>query len=106
MIRNVHDHLAKEVFSRSEEAKTLLRAFLPEEQLRAVDLDSLTTVPGSFVEDRFRDRHSDLLFSVKTRGTPVLVYLLFEHKSFQDRWLVLQLLIYVTRISSIVLISI
>ncbi|MFH0943761.1 MAG: Rpn family recombination-promoting nuclease/putative transposase, partial [Planctomycetota bacterium] len=27
-----------------------------------------------------------------------LVYLLFEHKSSQDRWLVLQLLIYVTRI--------
>ncbi|MFH0946403.1 MAG: Rpn family recombination-promoting nuclease/putative transposase [Planctomycetota bacterium] len=38
------------------------------------------------------------IFSVKARGATTLVYLLFEHKSSQDRWLVLQLLIYLARI--------
>ena len=98
MTNSPHDHLAKEVFSRPGEARSLVRAFLPERYLQALDLDSLDLVRETFIDRRLRYRHSDLLFAVKMRDRPVLVYLLFEHKSYQDRWLVLQLLIYVTRI--------
>ena len=101
MTSNVHDHLAKEVFQRVAEARTLLRAFLPDQQLRALDLESLRCVPGSFVDEQLRERQTDLLFSVRCRDAPVLVYLLFEHKSTQDRWLVLQLLGYINRIWSL-----
>jgi len=98
MTRNVHDHLVKEVFRRLPEARSLFLAFLTEQQLQVLDLESLRCIPGTFVDEALRGRQTDLLFSVHCRGAPVLVYLLFEHKSAQDRWLVLQLMIYVTRI--------
>jgi predicted transposase YdaD len=45
-----------------------------------LDLESLRLMPGSFVDDELRSRHTDLLFSVTFRGRPALIYVLFEHQ--------------------------
>jgi len=41
-------------------------------------------VSGSYVDSRLRTREADLLFQVQLAGSPVLIYLLFEHQSHAD----------------------
>ena len=77
MTTSPHDHLARKVFSRPEEARALFRAFLPEDDLAVIDLDTLALVPETFIDADLADRHTDLLFTVEASGSPLLVYLLF-----------------------------
>ena len=39
-------------------------------------------IPGSFVDEQLRQRHSDLLFEVATVFGKMFVYLLLEHQSY------------------------
>ena len=50
----------------------------------------MTLLPGQFVDDHLRTHVSDLLFSVEVDGETVLLYLLFEHKSWVDPYVRLQ----------------
>lgn len=63
-----------------------LRAVLPNDLTRVLDLSKLSLVPGSFRSKELAESHADLLFTVPILGKPALVYVLFEHKSFSDRW--------------------
>ncbi|CAK0776937.1 transposase [Gammaproteobacteria bacterium] len=94
-----HDHFFKECFSRPKAAADLFRRALPAEVVNALDLTTIRTAKGSFVDPKLREHHTDLLFEVTGRdGSPVLVYLLAEHKSSPDRWVVLDLLRYASEI--------
>lgn len=93
-----HDALFKFVFSDVTHAEPALKHLLPAGLVASADWSTLTLCPGSFVDEALRERHSDLLFSVSIRGTQVLVYLLLEHQSSNDRWMPLRLLRYQVRI--------
>ncbi|ETR69828.1 MAG: hypothetical protein OMM_09264, partial [Candidatus Magnetoglobus multicellularis str. Araruama] len=46
-----------------------------------------------------KSSQADLLFSVRTINEQILfIYILLEHKSFIDRWVILQLLGYIVKI--------
>ena len=64
-----HDGLFKDVFKYPENAAGLLRSNLPEQIAREVDFESLTLVPGSFVDEKLVESHTDLLFSAMVAGT-------------------------------------
>jgi hypothetical protein len=66
--------------------------------VREADWSTLRPEPGHFVDERLTAQSSDLLFSVRVGAAPVLLYLLFEHQSTVDRWLLLRLLQYMVRI--------
>lgn len=54
---------------------------------------------GSVVDAELRESQSDLLFSARLHGgEPVLLYLLLEHQSTVDRWMVLRMLQYVAEV--------
>jgi len=94
-----HDRFFKASFSRPEAAADLMRHALPPEVVATLDLATLTLAKGSFVDSRLKEHHSDLLFEVASHdGTPVLVYLLVEHKSYPDPWVGLDLLRYAVAI--------
>ncbi len=96
---NVHDHFFKEVFSRKETASNLIERFLPAEVVRILDLSSLESSKGSFVDPELREHYSDLLYRVDIRGGgAAYVYVLFEHKSYPDRQVAFQVLRYMVRI--------
>ncbi len=95
---NHHDSLFKEAFSSPECAAAELRAILPNDLTRALDLSKLSLVPGSFRSKELAESHADLLFTVPILGKPALVYVLFEHKSFSDRWTPFQVLGYMVDI--------
>ena len=82
MLPNPHDGIFKAVLGQPEHARGMLRAILPPVLTEALDWQTLTLRPGSFVDAALTHQHTDLLYSVMWRdGTQALVYLLFEHQS-------------------------
>ncbi len=71
---------------------------LPGELVADLDLEGLTPVPGSFVDEALLWRHCDLLFTTRCRGRDAFVYVLVEHQSSPDRWMAWRMLRYVSRI--------
>ena len=74
------------------------RAVLPAGLAGRLDLDRLTRVPASFVDEALKWRYSDLLFTAPLDGRDAFVYLLVEHQSSADPLMAFRMLRYVTRI--------
>ena len=79
-------------------ARGFLENYLPPDLLGVMDLSSLEIHKGSFVEKNLKEYHSDLLYRVKTEKGHAFIYLLFEHKSYPDGLIHLQLLKYMAGI--------
>jgi predicted transposase/invertase (TIGR01784 family) len=64
----------------------------------AVDWATLRRRPGSFVNEELSEQHTDLLFAARLGQKEAYLYLLFEHQSTADPWMLLRLLEYMARI--------
>ena len=96
---NPHDHFIRAIFSQPQYAAAELRAVLPAALLAKIDLDTLASVSGSFIDAELQERAVDLLFSVRLRGgNEALIYVLFEHQSTFDPWMPLRLFEYQAKI--------
>lgn len=95
-----HDSLFRKVFGVPENAAPQLRAVLPPELTARLDLDRLTPVPGTFVDEALKQCHTDVLFSVPLDGEDAFVYTLIEHQSSNDSLMAFRMLRYVVRIWS------
>lgn len=95
---NPHDALFRRVLGEPEHAASQLRSVLPPALVAGVELDTLTPVAGSFVDEALRWRHCDLLFRTRCRGRDAFMYVLMEHQSGPDPWMAWRMLRYVTRI--------
>jgi predicted transposase YdaD len=72
---------------------------LPDKVLKLVDLDTMETSKDSFIEKELADYYSDMLYRVNlTDGSQGFIYVLFEHKSYYDKFVHLQLLEYMVKI--------
>jgi len=82
MISTPHDALFKAVLGQPEHARGMLRAVVPPVLAEALDWQTLTLCPGSFVDAALRHQHTDLLYSATwCAGGEALLYFLFEHQS-------------------------
>ncbi|MEI2607728.1 MAG: Rpn family recombination-promoting nuclease/putative transposase [Candidatus Promineifilaceae bacterium] len=98
-IQNPHDKFFKEAFARPEVVRDFLSRRLPPDVLAQVDLNTLQLQKDSFVDPALQEHFTDLLFQVNIHNHKLgFIYLLFEHKSYPDRWLAFQLLRYMMRI--------
>jgi predicted transposase YdaD len=94
-----HDALFKAGFAAPAHAAALLRDLMPAAIRKAVAWNTLACQPGSFVDKRLVDHHSDLVFSARLRtGNPELVYFLLEHQSTGDPAMPQRMLSYQSRI--------
>lgn len=93
-----HDSFSKAIFSRPEEAAKLLPTVLPSEVATQLDLSTVRHLPGSFVDEHLRWRHTDVLYEVAVAGSPALVFVLAEMQSTVDSLMPLRMLIYLGRI--------
>ena len=61
-----------------------------------LDLSAPELVKDSFIDTRLQEHFSDLLYKVKLRDakTEAFIFFLFEHKSYPDKWVALQILRY------------
>ncbi len=97
-VMNPHDSFFRETFGRKEIASEYLRWHLPSELVAQIDFESLTISKDSFVEKELRSHFSDLLYRVHHSQGNLYLYLLFEHKSYPDPWVGLQLLRYMVKV--------
>ena len=94
-VQNPHDRFFRESFGRVHIARNYLEEYLPDPVLALLDLDTLTLQDGSFIDEEMREHQTDLLYQVQLKeGGTATIYLLFEHKSFPDVLVALQLLRY------------
>jgi len=93
-----HDSVFRQIFGVPENAASQMRAVLPPGLANRLDLDRLTRVPASFVDEALKWRYSDLLFTAPLDGRDAFVYLLVEHQSSADPLMAFRMLRYVTRI--------
>jgi len=97
-LSNPHDKLFRETWSNLENARSFLENYLPGHVLGLMDLSTLEISKDSFVEKELADYYSDMLYKVMLSGSPGFVYVLFEHKSYYDKYVHLQILEYMVKI--------
>jgi predicted transposase/invertase (TIGR01784 family) len=96
--KNPHDTLFKHAFGDIDSARSLLQSLLPLALTARLDWGSLRLESETFVDERLRDLHADLLFSVRCDGHDAFVYVLLEHQSSPDGLMAFRMLRYVVRI--------
>ncbi|EBP3930138.1 Rpn family recombination-promoting nuclease/putative transposase [Salmonella enterica] len=90
-----HDGLFKLFLREPATAQDFLAAHLPQDIRSLVNLDSLKLEPGSFVDQKLRELHSDVLYSVETaEGDAGYIYCLVEHQSTADRMMAWRMMRY------------
>jgi len=98
-INNPHDKFFKEVFANRDGAEEFLRYYLPENVVELLDLNSLEYTKDTFVDTQLKEYFPDMLFTIQLRdGSPGYVYILFEHKSYQEPLAAFHLLRYMVKI--------
>ncbi len=98
IIQNLHDRFFRESFSRPEIVRSYLEEYLPAELNGLLNLDELILQDSSFIDETMQKHQTDLLYAVRlTTGEKAFVYFLFEHKSYPDPLVGLQLLRYMVR---------
>jgi predicted transposase YdaD len=75
-----HNALFQWAFGQRMHAMGLLRAALPPEVIRELDIRTLRVEKDSFVDPALRSRLGDLMLSAKIRGRRLYFYALFEHQ--------------------------
>ena len=97
-ITNPHDKLFKQLLGEPEHAADFVAHNLPAEVVSQLDLSTLQVVQVSFIDTQFVQSEADLLFSVTIANRPGYVYLLFEHQSSADAFMLLRMLGYMVRV--------
>src|SRR5262245_16443032 len=86
-----HDALVRYVFGEPEQMAELLCSVLPAEIAAAIDWTTLTRVDGQFVDKTLQEQRTDMVFAARLRSATVLLHVLHEHKSKDQRATALQL---------------
>ncbi|EEF6932673.1 Rpn family recombination-promoting nuclease/putative transposase [Salmonella enterica] len=90
-----HDGLFKLFLREPDTARDFLAVHLPADIRAQVRLDTLKLEPGSFVDQKLRELHSDVLYSVETaEGHAGYIYCLVEHQSSADRMMAWRMMRY------------
>ncbi|MDM8521532.1 Rpn family recombination-promoting nuclease/putative transposase [Anaerolineales bacterium HSG6] len=98
-LTNPHDKLFRDTFYELRAARDFLHHYLPSELSTLLNLDTLEISKDSFIDPALQEHFSDVLYHVSlTNGEPLDVYILFEHKSYPDKWVARQLLRYMDKI--------
>lgn len=93
-----HDRSFKRLFSHPAVVEELLRGFLREEWAERLDFSTLERASGSFVSDRLRERHADLIWRLRLKDGKkegFFLYVLLEFQSTPDHFMAVRLTSYV-----------
>jgi predicted transposase/invertase (TIGR01784 family) len=87
-------------FKDKETAISMLKGYLPENIKKKLNFKSLKISKDSFIDKRLKNYFSDLLYEIKLKSSQksAFIYILFEHKCWEDWFVCLQLLKYMVRI--------
>jgi predicted transposase YdaD len=90
-----HDHSYKLLFSHWQMVADLLRGFVTDDWVRAVDFTTLERVHSSHISTDLREREDDMLWRLQWQHTWLYVYLLLEFQSTVDTYMAVRIQTYV-----------
>jgi len=99
-LENVHDNYFKSMFKKRENVRDFLSAALPDKITKYIDFNKIEIDDSGYVSNEVKGYFSDIVVKSKMKGKrkedeiPLDVYILFEHKSYQDKNVYFQLLRY------------
>ncbi len=94
-----NDKLIKKIFSKKQEAKDFFQENLPPILVENLDLENMIFGKENFVGLEWDESRTDQLYQIPLKsGSSIFIYLLFEHKSYHDPKIYLQLLEYLSKI--------
>jgi hypothetical protein len=93
-----HDKRYKKLFSHPGFMKRLLTFFVKEEFVEDLDLSSLRRVDTSFVTEDFREKESDIIYTVKFLDQDLYIFLLLEFQSTVDKTMPIRFVRYITEL--------
>jgi hypothetical protein len=89
------DMLYKQLFGHPEMMRDLLAAFLSAEWARSLDVGAFERVNASYVNDRGKARHDDVVWRARIGSDWIYVYILLEFQARPDEWMALRMQVYV-----------
>ncbi|MEA5139622.1 Rpn family recombination-promoting nuclease/putative transposase [Arcicella rigui] len=97
-LNNPHDKFFKETFSRLDIAQSFIEETFPSEIRDKINLLTLTKINASFTDADLSEHLADIVYQTEYAGQQALVSLLFEHKSYPEKYPHLQLLRYMNNV--------
>ena len=97
-LNNPHDKFFKETFSRLEVVQSFIAEVFPPDLLERINLSALKQVNDSFTDAELEEHLADIVYRTEYAGQKTLITLLFEHKSYVQKYPHLQLLQYILNI--------
>lgn len=98
MLSNIHDSFFKSLFSIKENLKDLLQGTLPQEIFNRIIPDTLEYDPTEYVDPELAPYFRDIAFNMLYGDKKIKISLLYEHKSYPDKHIHLQLLRYMLNV--------
>ncbi|MBR8536739.1 Rpn family recombination-promoting nuclease/putative transposase [Carboxylicivirga sediminis] len=95
---NIHDNFFKSLFSVKENLADLLYGSLPKDVLQGLKIESLEYDPTEYVDQELAPYFKDISCNMLFGHTDIKVSLLYEHKSYPDKNIHLQLLRYILNV--------
>jgi len=92
------DAAFKAAFQKRDLAKSFFRHYFPEQIVKLIDFRSLKLNNRSYVDEKLKEKHSDIVYRTRIKGKTAFLYILFEHQSTPDRWIVFRLLCYMSNL--------
>ena len=96
--KNPHDRLFKNTWGKIENAKEFLEEYLPEEIKKEIEIGSIRIEKDTYITEELEEYYTDILYKVKIRGVEGYIFILIEHKSYEEEYLEIQILNYMLRI--------
>ena len=93
-VNNPHDTYVQSTFGKVNFAMDFLNNYLPEELVELIDIKTLESRPTTFISEELKKQFTDLLYRVNINNKEAYIYFLFEHKSYEDRMVIFQVLKY------------
>lgn len=97
-INNIYDNFFKSLFSVKENLTDLLHGSLPQDVLKGLKIETLEYDPTEYVDQELAPYFKDISCNMFYDKTNIKISLLYEHKSYPDKNIHLQLLRYILNV--------
>ena len=93
-IKHPHDSIFKNIFDDINNIKDFLKAYLPYDLIKQIDFSTMKEAPTEKRDLKAKKNHFDLSVECQIGKQKSRIYILFEHKSYQEKFTLMQILRY------------
>ena len=93
-LKHPHDSFFKHIMSNPQNVRDFIRAFLPEEIVKNLDLENIKIIDTEKIDKKYKRYYLDISVSCNLKDKDIEIYLVFEHKSYPDKFTLIQILSY------------